>query len=65
MTYGDLGGIGLQFNIFDAETLKDAQLHPENYRNLMVRVWGYNDYFIGLPKDMQDHIISRTIQETL
>ena len=60
-SYGALGGSGLQFNILDADTLKDAQENPLKYKNLMVRVWGYNDYFVALDKERQEHIISRTI----
>jgi len=60
-SYGALGGSGLQFNILDADTLKDAQENPLKYKNLMVRVWGYNDYFVALDKEKQEHIISRTI----
>lgn len=60
-TYGKLGGSGLQFNIIDADVLKDAQKNPMKYRNLMVRVWGYNDYFVSLEKRKQEHVISRTI----
>jgi len=63
--YGDMGGSALQFNIVDAETLKKAQKDPTQFSNLMVRVWGYNDYFVALEKDRQEHIISRTIHETV
>ena len=64
-TYGTLGGIGMQFNIVDAEMLKDAMENPEKYRNLMVRVWGYNDYFTALTKFRQKHIINRTMHGSL
>ncbi len=59
-TFFLLGGHHVQFNIVDTETLRDAQANPENYRNLLVRVAGYSDYFIDLHKDLQDEIISRT-----
>lgn len=59
-TYCDLGGYHVQFNCVSNETLKDAQVHPENYRNLVVRVAGFSAYFITLEKDVQDEIISRT-----
>lgn len=59
--YGQLGGAGLQFNVIDAEVLRAAQEDPMKYRNLMVRVWGYNDYFVSLEKRKQEHVISRTI----
>ncbi len=55
-----LGGHHIQFNIIDRDTLRDAQDHPQNYRNLLVRVAGYSDYFVGLSKELQDEIISRT-----
>jgi formate C-acetyltransferase len=54
------GGWHIQFNIIDRETLLNAQKHPEQYRNLMVRVAGYSAYFVDLPKDVQDEIIQRT-----
>ncbi|MBE5817300.1 MAG: hypothetical protein E7315_06285 [Clostridiales bacterium] len=41
--------------------LEDTRANPEKYSNLMVKVWGYNDYFVSLDKDKQEHIISRTI----
>ena len=63
--YGELGGGAMQFNIVDAQMLKNAQVDPSQYRNLMVRVWGYNDYFTVLPKDRQDHIISRTVHGSI
>ncbi len=50
----------IQFNVFDKETLIDAQKNPENYKNLIVRVAGYSDYFNNLNKDLQDEIINRT-----
>ena len=59
-TYFDLGGWEIQFNVVDAETLRDAQLHPENYKDLVVRVVGYSAFFTELDKAVQDDIISRT-----
>jgi len=59
-TYFDLGGYHVQFNCVSGETLKDAQLHPENYRELVVRVAGFSAYFVSLDKDTQDDIIKRT-----
>ncbi len=50
----------IQFNVVTAETLRDAQRHPERYRHLFVRVAGYSDYFVDLGKDLQDEIIKRT-----
>lgn len=58
--YFRLGGHHIQFNVIDAETLRDAQRNPENYRDLIVRVAGYSDYFCDLSKTLQDEIISRT-----
>ncbi|GAI12866.1 unnamed protein product [marine sediment metagenome] len=54
------GGKELQINCVSAKMLKDAQKHPEKYRNLVVRVTGYNDYFTMLDPDIQNEIITRT-----
>ncbi|RJX26976.1 MAG: formate C-acetyltransferase [Dethiobacter sp.] len=59
-TYFELGGKHLQFNVVDKETLLDAQKHPENHRDLIVRVAGYSAYFIKLGRAVQDEIIKRT-----
>lgn len=59
-TYFKLGGHHIQFNVINAETLHDAQRHPEKYRDLMVRVAGYSDYFVNLSLDLQNEIIRRT-----
>ena len=61
-TYFKLGGHHMQFNVVSAETLRAAQECPEEYRNLVVRVAGYSDYFVRLSRDLQDEIISRTEQ---
>lgn len=58
--YIELGGHQLQLNAVDGEKLQDAKLHPENYPNLIVRVWGWSGYFVELDPQYQDHIISRT-----
>ena len=63
-TYFRLGGHHMQFNVVDSDTLRDAQKHPENYRDLLVRVAGYSDYFVDLDQYHQEEIISRTAQET-
>ncbi len=55
----------IQFNVLNTETLKEAQKHPENYRNLLVRIAGYSAYFTELTKDLQDDIISRTEHEAV
>jgi formate C-acetyltransferase len=59
-TYFRLGGMHLQFNVVSSETLKDAQKHPENYRDLVVRVSGYSAFFTDLGRSIQDDIIART-----
>jgi pyruvate formate-lyase/glycerol dehydratase family glycyl radical enzyme len=59
-TYFKLDGHHIQFNVVDAETLRAAQRHPEQYRNLIVRVAGYSDYFCDLGQALQDEIIART-----
>ncbi|MBE9510751.1 MAG: glycyl radical protein [Bacteroidetes bacterium] len=58
--YFRMDGHHIQFNVVDAETLKDAQKNPENYRDLIVRVAGYSDYYNDLGEDLQNEIISRT-----
>jgi pyruvate-formate lyase len=62
-SYFSLDGHHIQFNVVDAETLKDAQQHPERYRDLIVRVAGYSDYFNDLGEDLQNEIIRRTEHE--
>jgi trans-4-hydroxy-L-proline dehydratase len=57
--YVENGGTCLQVNMLDSEMLKDAQKHPENYKNLLVRVTGYNAYFNAIGKELQDEIIAR------
>lgn len=59
-TYFSLDGHHIQFNVIDAATLREAQKHPDQYRDLIVRVAGYSDYFCDLGKVLQDEIISRT-----
>lgn len=59
-TYLENGGKHVQFNIVDAETLKDAKLHPESHEELMVRVAGFSTYFVSLNGQLQDEIIGRT-----
>ena len=53
------GGHQLQLNSVNRETLLDAQRKPENYKNLIVRVWGWSAYFTELDREYQDHVISR------
>ena len=59
-SYFKLDGHHIQFNVVTAETLRAAQANPEKYRDLIVRVAGYSDYFCDLNKALQDEIISRT-----
>lgn len=62
-TYFTLGGHHIQFNVVDTKTLKMAQETPDDYKNLLVRVAGYSDYFVDLDKEHQEEIINRTEQE--
>lgn len=55
----DRGGHQLQLNSVNSEKLRDAQLHPEKYRQLVVRIWGWSAYFVELDKEYQDHVIAR------
>ncbi|PWJ51857.1 glycyl radical protein [Faecalicatena contorta] len=57
-----IGGMHIQFNILTPEKLMDAQQNPDRHRNLVVRVAGYSAFFVELDKDIQDEIISRTMQ---
>ena len=55
------GGTALQINMVDPDTLREAQKYPEAYRNLLVRVTGYNAYFVNLGRELQEEIIARTV----
>ena len=55
-----VGGMQTQINVLDNKVLLDAQKHPENYRDLMVRIWGFSAFFTQIDKHWQDHIIART-----
>ena len=59
-TYFKLEGHHVQFNVVDAATLRAAQANPEQYRDLIVRVAGYSDYFCDLGQALQEEIIART-----
>lgn len=61
-TYFNMDGHHIQFNVVGRKTLLAAQQHPEEYRDLIVRVAGYSDYFRNLDKPLQDEIIERTEQ---
>jgi formate C-acetyltransferase len=62
-SYFKLNGHHIQFNVVDTETLRRAQATPDDYRDLLVRVAGYSDYFVDLDVDHQEEIIRRTAQE--
>jgi formate C-acetyltransferase len=57
--YFDLGGMQMQMNVVSSDTLRDAMAHPEAYRDLLVRISGYNAYFVTLNRDMQVELIER------
>lgn len=59
-TYFSMGGHHIQFNIVDTDTLLDAQQNPDNYKDLLVRVAGYSDYFNDMTAQLQNEIIART-----
>lgn len=61
-SYFKLDGHHIQFNVVTADTLRAAQKDPEKYRDLIVRVAGYSDYFCDLTKELQEEIIARTEQ---
>ncbi|MFH1152816.1 MAG: trans-4-hydroxy-L-proline dehydratase [Pseudomonadota bacterium] len=62
-TYFKMGGHHIQFNVVTTQTLKQAQEKPDDYRNLLVRVAGYSDYFVDLDLDHQEEIIHRNQHE--
>ncbi|MGD8944004.1 MAG: glycyl radical protein [Desulfobacterales bacterium] len=64
-TYFNLNGHHIQFNIVDSATLRKAQQTPDDYRDLLVRVAGYSDYFVDLDVDHQEEIIARTQHDTI
>ena len=55
----DQGGMEISFNIASEKTLREAQRHPERYRHLMVRVFGFSTQFVALDRELQEHIIER------
>ncbi|KPA10096.1 formate C-acetyltransferase [Candidatus Magnetomorum sp. HK-1] len=59
-TYCKLGGMQMQFNVVSSDTLKDALVNPDNYKNLLVRISGYNAYFVTLSREQQIELIERT-----
>jgi formate C-acetyltransferase len=64
-SYFKLDGHHIQFNVVDAGTLRQAKAHPQEYRDLIVRVAGYSDYFCDLSEALQDEILARTEQQAL
>jgi formate C-acetyltransferase len=64
LTYLQKGGMQIQVNLIDQETLRKAQQTPEQYRNVIVRVAGYCEYFTNLDRKLQDEIIRRTSQRS-
>ncbi len=61
-SYFAMDGHHIQFNVVDRQTLIEAQKHPEDHKDLIVRVAGYSDFFRNLDKPLQDEIIERTEQ---
>ena len=59
-TYLKRGGFEIQVNVVDKETLEKARITPEEYRDLVVRIGGYSDYFVKLSDEMQREVILRT-----
>jgi formate C-acetyltransferase len=57
------GATHVQYNFLDKQMLLEAQKHPEQYKDLIVRVAGYSAYFVNLTREVQDDIIRRTEQE--
>lgn len=57
--YMDMGGHQLQLNAINTKLLKDALKHPENHRQLVVRIWGWSAYFVELDKEYQEHVLRR------
>jgi formate C-acetyltransferase len=63
--FAQLGCQQMQLNSLNAQTLLDAKAHPERYRNLIVRVWGWSGYFCELAPEYQDHILNRCLYQSV
>ena len=63
--YMEQGGAEVQFNIVSAQTMKDAQENPDDYKDLVVRIAGYSAYFVELTTDCQNSLIERTENASL
>ena len=61
-TFLKQGGQHIQYNLVDAEELRDAKAHPEEHRDLIVRIGGFSAYFVELAPQMQDDVIGRSEQ---
>ena len=59
-SFFNMGAFHIQFNTLSTETLRDAQAHPEQYKDLLVRVAGYSTQFVHLSRTLQDSIIARS-----
>jgi formate C-acetyltransferase len=64
-TYFRMDAHHVQFNVVRAETLRKAQANPEQYRDLIVRVAGFSDYFCDISRELQEEIIARTEHEAM
>lgn len=64
-SYFKLDGHHIQFNVVTADTLREAQAKPEKFKDLIVRVAGYSDYFVDLTQELQNEIINRTEHENI
>ena len=58
--YMDEGGMEVQYNVVSTDDMRAAQLEPEKYRDLVVRIAGYSAYFVDLSRDQQNDLIART-----
>ena len=58
----EMGFFQLQMNVISSSVLIEAKQNPENFQNLIVRVWGFSAYFVELPENYQDVLIQRALQ---